>query len=192
MRQNQIQVIFACGMRLGENCESKDNYEEYGGEKPFSWWASNLDSDNMKYFGAGDDNIGSYITRIQKFMESSNDTRFVLLGHSLGADAILGAAADVVKNGTANILGIMLFDSGNRIHNEVNLGFLNRIQNAQIPIFSYLSKEYSIKATQSPNDYLLPSFSSLTIAPTHSSLVVNPQIYLQTVSIYYSMILLGH
>jgi RHS repeat-associated protein len=191
MREHKIFVIFACGMYLDQDCGSNDNYKAYGGNKPFYLYSQNIDTENMKYFGSGSENIDQYINRITEFMEKDSSRQYVLLGHSLGADSILGAAATVTKKRSAKVIGLVLFDGGNRIHNENNAGYYSILENAGINFQSFITHNYSENATQSPDDYRFPSGSTLTNVEKHDFIVVDPDVYINTVSIFYSMILLG-
>jgi pimeloyl-ACP methyl ester carboxylesterase len=92
-------LILACGKGLGNNCEG--DYTDYGGTKPLSGYEKWAKENGYKtvYFGADSYMSGithdllRYVNAISNYMSGHPDDQFMLVGHSLGASAVIGAAS---------------------------------------------------------------------------------------------------
>jgi RHS repeat-associated protein len=187
MTKHNIMAIFACGMGTDANCGSNDNYKDYGGRQPLSYYADNLNDNNKQYFGyESGEGIDNYISRISEFLEKNSDKSFLLMGHSLGADVLLAVASSASDKGV-KIRGLMLFDPGAREGNMVNKEFISDLNNKDVPIFTYTSRDYGMKGFFGL--FILPLPTTIYTRLNHTELAVSGSVYIETLTSFYSLIL---
>jgi pimeloyl-ACP methyl ester carboxylesterase len=179
---------------LDKNCGGDFGYHHYGeyyghydGRKPLYYYSHDLS--NIKYFGAGtfSPSLDEYQKRIASYMRENSAGNFILLGHSLGADAILGAT-HLVRDDNISIKGVMLLDAGAGINQGNNQAYINDLIRNNVPVASFYSQQYLGYAND--GTVTLPSDSVLASDATdHFNMAVNPSVFLQSGPIFYSWIL---
>jgi RHS repeat-associated protein len=196
LKETNTIVIFACGMGLNLDCKGgkkipflgKD-YASYGGVQPLYYYSYGLS--NIKYFGAGSQTLAEYQQKIADYILANSNSNFILVGHSLGADAILGAMNIIHNLDSSNysrIKGVMLLDAGAGVNRTSNEGIIKGLRDAGVPVALFHSQEYlnAIPGTitLSPSSVLAPD------AAGHLDMAVNPNVFLQSGPIFYSWILM--
>lgn len=173
-----ITVILACGEYLDAKCEG--DFTDYGNKQPLSDYAqwAKQNSFSFQYFGSNGESLNDYQRDILKYMINNPGQAFLLIGHSLGADAALGAAyAEKSKGINITILGVVLLDAGAGINQSQNHPDIDYLETKHVPVASFTSHAYNNSA--SPGFNLLQyaknlyNCSSLTCAtiPKNSTLV---------------------
>jgi predicted alpha/beta hydrolase family esterase len=190
LKKSNTVIIFACGIGTGAKCDNEDEWNaHYGGNQPFSYYSSGLDEENFEYFGfdetLDEGRLDKYQERIVQYMSDNPDKNFILVGHSLGADAVLWAAKTA---GYDRIKGVMVFDPGASINRGNNQGYIDGLTTSHVPVTSFVSRSYITNWLN--GKAALPTNSQISYdAKNHYEMAVNPNVYLQSAPTLYSWIL---
>ncbi|MBI3175910.1 MAG: RHS repeat-associated core domain-containing protein [Chloroflexi bacterium] len=176
-------VILVCGVKTGRACE-KGSYDNKKPLSDYEEWAeeNGLESE---YFGFEDgDTIGDVQAKIEQFIKDNPILRFILVGHSAGADAAWNAALEQTPDNNKNfplIHGVLLLDPGRMLISRTDINTnINALIQKGVDVKSYSSIDYQNLDTD--DTVTLPAITQPTTVQAHTALAVDNTFFEQYTS----------